>query len=125
MKNLLVETIEFLNENKRGIEDVEWCGSETFGWFSFEDFVEIANVKYDPGFGGQEVAVDLKIVGKDFWLERHQYDGSEWWEYKEIPKKPEKYNKAQRVIYGCHWETLEEMHQPGGEYGVQDEKLSV
>lgn len=31
----------------------------------------------------------LIVVGKDFWLERHEYDGSEWWEFKSIPMEPE------------------------------------
>ena len=30
-----------------------------------------------------------KIVFKDnTWIERHEYDGAEWWEYKETPKEP-------------------------------------
>lgn len=25
------------------------------------------------------------VVGDDWWLERHEYDGSEWWEFKRLP----------------------------------------
>ena len=48
----------------------------------WENFKEVANVEYDSGFGSPQVAEDLIIMGSDFWLERHEYDGSEWWEYK-------------------------------------------
>ena len=41
---------------------------------------------YDNGFGGAEVHGDLKIVGNDWWMERGEYDGSEWWEFKTLPK---------------------------------------
>jgi hypothetical protein len=33
------------------------------------------------------------VVGKDWWLERHEYDGSEWWEFKTMPDK-NKYLKS-------------------------------
>ena len=50
-----------------------------------EDFIEHANFEYNDGYGIEEINTDLILVGKDFWLERHEYDGSEWWEYKSMP----------------------------------------
>ena len=47
--------------------------------------ITILNFEYDDGYGITEVNMGLKLVGKDFWLERHEYDGSEWWEYKTLP----------------------------------------
>lgn len=39
---------------------------------------------YDSGYGGQELFG--WVVFKDgTWLERGEYDGSEWWAYKEPP----------------------------------------
>ena len=32
--------------------------------------------------------MDLIVVGKDFWIERHEYDGSELWEFKRMPEEP-------------------------------------
>jgi len=93
MRNLLKETIINLGLNNKTIEDVLWCGSDAFGWFSWAEFAELADTDYDNGFGGNEVAFDLLIVGKDYWLERHEYDGSEWWESKEIPTKPSLHRK--------------------------------
>jgi hypothetical protein len=51
-----------------------------------EDFLRLADVEYDSGFGAQEVAKDLIVLWNNWWLERHEYDGSEWREYKELPK---------------------------------------
>ncbi len=42
------------------------------------------------GYGGEEVATDLLVVGEDWWLERHSYDGAEWFEYKTMYQKPTK-----------------------------------
>ena len=110
------ETLKFLSKHNKSPEDILWCGSEEYGWFSFNDFMEIAPVDYDSGFGGQLIAKDLLIVGKDFWLERHEYDGSEWWEYKSMPKQPEKYIKPKTIMNKDNWATLEEMNRPGGKY---------
>ena len=86
--NLLEETIKTLEENNKKPKDVLWCGSEEFGYFKWKEFKELSDFEYDNGFGHQEVAGDLIIVGNDWWLERQEYDGSEWWEYKTFPEKP-------------------------------------
>ena len=114
--NLLKETLKILKENKKEQKDILWCGSKEFGYFSFEEFKKISNEEYDDGFGGQEVVTDILIVGKDFWLERHEYDGSEWWEFKSIPKKPKKQNIPKKVISKDSWSTLEEANRVGGKY---------
>lgn len=86
--NLFAETLEKLKENGKTFNDVLWCGSYECS-MTPEEFKKIAELtEYDEGYGGQEVANDLIVVGADFWLERHEYDGSEWWEYKEYPVKP-------------------------------------
>lgn len=91
MRNLLEETVSVLIENKKDPVDVLWVGTDDFktDWF---DFAKNADKEYDEDFGCEEVNINLKIVGKDFWLERHEYDGSEWWEYKTLPVEP-KINK--------------------------------
>lgn len=88
MINLLEETLDMLKRCKKLPSDVLWCGNENI-WFSWAIFVEKANHEYDDSFGANEVDLELKIVGTNFWLERHEYDGSEWWEYKEQPIRPE------------------------------------
>ncbi len=110
------ETLKILKDNNKTSLDILWCGSVEFGWFTWEDFIEIAPQDYNSGFGGQEIAKDLLIVGDNWYLERYEYDGSEWWEFKKIPQKPEKYNKPKTINNGDSWATLEEMNREGGKY---------
>ena len=56
---------------------------------TWHDFCSKADFEYDNGYGAAEIPMDLIVVGKDFWLERHDYDGSEWWEFKTMPEEPE------------------------------------
>ena len=121
MENLLKETKEILKGNNKKLSDVLWLGSDSFGYFTVEDFEEIANTEYDAGFGSPKVAEDLIIVGKDFWLERHEYDGSESWKYKSMPIKPSKYRKPTALTVeqaskldrdvSVGWETLESINK--------------
>ena len=66
-----------------GVSGETACGS-------WNDFAALANFKYDRGYVGQEIHGGLKVVGDDWWLERGEYDGSEWWEFKSLPEKPSK-----------------------------------
>ncbi len=107
--NLLTETMDFLEQCNKNPSDVRWIGSTSYGYFDWEYFSKIANIDYDNGFGGQEVASDLKIVGDNWWFERHEYDGSEWWEYKSLPNKPDQL-KYPKTLVGNSWSSLTEMN---------------
>ena len=87
--NLLVETIEVLNHYNLTEKDILWVGCPDF-YVGADEFLKIANTEYEEGFGFVEVAEDLLIVGKDWWLERHEHDGKEWWEFKRFPLKPKR-----------------------------------
>lgn len=89
MINLLHETREVLEDNGKSFEDVQWIGTST-GEISLASFLEQADINYDNSFGIVEVNQTLVVVGNDWWLERNEYDGSEWWEYKELPEKPKR-----------------------------------
>jgi len=88
--NLLKETLEVLERNKVSPSDVCFVtdGKSDCGW---KEFADNADFEYDEGYGGNEINLSLKIVGKDWWLERGEYDGSEWWEFKRRPMAS--YNK--------------------------------
>ena len=97
MTNLLSETLIILTEHNKKPEDVRWVGvnhtkpwSKENGWAigSWEEFVRLANFVYDSSYGGNEIKLGLVVVGDDWWLERHEYDGSEWWEFKTLPVRP-------------------------------------
>ena len=46
--------------------------------------LEELDFNYYNGYGGQELDGYVLLDDQD-WLERHEYDGSEWWEYKKYP----------------------------------------
>ena len=110
--NLLEETISILKENNKTLNDILWAGEVEYGYINTDEFVKIAReIEYDSGYGSSEVATDLLVVGKDFWLERHEYDGSEWWEYKQMPIKPTKKLGKIKLVGDNGWESLEEINQ--------------
>jgi hypothetical protein len=84
--NLKEETKELLKENNKTLKDIIWFGCDKVELVG--DLEKVLDFQYDNDFGSQEVLEDLILVGKDFWLERHEYDGSEWWEYKNMPTRP-------------------------------------
>lgn len=101
IKNLLEETISELDANGKTGDDVLWVGRNYCKWTipykeyerivyktTWEDFCSKADFEYDAGYGAPEIPMDLIVVGKDFWLERYEYDGSEWWEFKMFPEEP-------------------------------------
>ena len=102
MTNLKTETIEFLGMFGKTPDDIVWVGCPQYK-IPTERFWELADVEYDDSYGAAEVAVDLIVVGADFWLERHEYDGSEWWEYKTLPKEPKEMRDVETVVRDFYW----------------------
>lgn len=86
MTNLLLETLKVLEEHGKSLDDVLWVGSrDGTEMIPLSVFKSDANRMYDAGYGSNKVSLYLVIVGTDWWLERAEYDGSEWWEYKTLP----------------------------------------
>lgn len=109
MTNLWEETLRELATYGKRFKDVKYIQGSDFG-ITKENFEQVAKKSdYYSGFGGAEVAEDLVIVGDSWWLERHEYDGSEWWEYKE---KPKQINEVREVGYlaGGLWTTLAKLN---------------
>lgn len=85
--NLLKETKDILLKHNHTLKDIVFvCDCLTNTRIPIYGFIANANFNYDNGYGLQEINMNLLLVGKDFWLERHEYDGAEWWEYKQLPK---------------------------------------
>ena len=51
----------------------------------YEEFLAKLDFKYDSGYGMQEVDGRVWLMEEGTWLERGEYDGSEWWIYKVCP----------------------------------------
>lgn len=108
-KNLLKETIQVLTNHNKTPADIDFITATIEEFFNdtktsytstWEEFAALADEEYDSGCGGVNVLPDLLIVGKDFWLERHSYDGAEWWEFKQLPIKPEEsFQITRKVIW--------------------------
>ncbi len=94
--NLLEETKRELELHGKNVFDVVWFGTREEEWQC--DLQSLININYDNGFGAAEIPEDFIIVGDDFWLERGEYDGSEWWEFKEFPNKPSKIKSVVNLI---------------------------
>ena len=85
--NFLEETIDDLKDVNKFPKDVLFISDGKVYYF-WQDFAINANFEYDEGYGGVNIYSNLVIVGSDWWLERHEYDGAEWWEYKSLPIRP-------------------------------------
>ena len=84
--NLLEETVKVLSDNGKSLSDIVAVQGNDFG-ISIDEFIQLASeTNYRSGYGIQEVATDLVIIGKNWWLERAEYDGAEWWEFKQLPQ---------------------------------------
>ena len=90
MTNLLNETISAIEKSGHNPSDIIFIGLEYSGYScSWCEFMSMANVEYNSGFGSNEVVGDLIIVfsnGAKMW--RDEYDGSEWWQYSTPFKMP-------------------------------------
>ena len=110
MVNLLDDTLEIIKENRKSTDEIKFVRCKWYEWTSsgtvcyeyymtWDDFASQANKEYDDGYGDTEVKDNLQIVGENWWLERHEYDGSEWWEFKSLPTQPEEYKKFSPFNY--------------------------
>lgn len=88
MGKIVEETIEDLKELGYSESDILWVGSYdgefAMSWADFKD--KFKGLEYDSGYGTQEIAADLVVVGENWWLEREEYDGAECWAHKRYPK---------------------------------------
>lgn len=88
MENLYEETIKALEECGKKPSDVVMVVSFPL-YTDWEHFKLNSSFNYDDGYGCTEINSNLKIVGDNWWLEREEYDGAEWWTFKTMPQKIE------------------------------------
>ena len=127
MTNLLEETVNDLKEHSFTLDDVAWVGCREFK-IPVEAFKEAADSEYHAGYGAPEVAQDLIVVLKDgSWLERHDYDGLEWWEFKDTPREPGRVWGGEVALTvhqapgaSCGWEGLSSLCAIASRYGVSE-----
>ncbi len=98
-QNLLKETIQRLTANGKTVADVKFVNTQKFSC-SWETFAKIADREYDCGYGETEIYMDVVVAGEGWWLERREYDGSEWWEYKELPTQKPSGEVTESDVFG-------------------------
>lgn len=108
--NLLDETVEFLEKYGKTLDDVLYIQGDDFE-ITRKNFETVArDTEYYSGFGAQHVATDLVLVGDGWWIERAEYDGSEWWEFKTIPTEKSKVVPILYLDRGM-WDTLKDINE--------------
>ena len=113
-RNLLRETLKTLWLNSKTPVDVLWVGC-VMGChaMTWDAFAVIANLNYYVSFGGAEIKIDLVVVGSDWWLERAEYDGSEWWEFKTLPTR-----QNNPMMFNQSWLKPEKYHNEPCEHTI-------
>lgn len=119
--NLLQETVKVLNRNDKSLEDIVWIGTLEYE-IDKNEFLKLADVEYDSGYGAPEVATDLIIVGRNWTMKRWEYDGSEGWDFDKAIIKPSvkksincltvNQSNAYYDSNRCGWEELTDLNQP-------------
>ena len=67
--------------NKFGEKKVEFFGTGEINW----DEIPHEWLSYNHGLGAQEWGGWITFKNSPNWLERNEYDGSEWWSLHERP----------------------------------------
>lgn len=60
----------------------------------YDAFIKKLDVEYDDGYGGQELFGTIWLKDGS-WMDRGEYDGSEWWNHQVVPEIP---NELERAI---------------------------
>lgn len=78
-------------KHHRGYSEAEhrtYVLSEGHSTVELDAFLDSLDFNYNNGFGGQELFGTVWLTDGT-WMERGEYDGSEWWEHRERPSIPE------------------------------------
>jgi hypothetical protein len=114
---LLKETIDLIENHGYTYKDVLCVRGDDYR-FTWDEFVSLADVEYDSGYGSAQVATDLMVIGKDWYMSRSEYDGAEDWQFHKMPsiKLPSKKPRS-LVVDGemVGWEKLSDIDK-GGKY---------
>lgn len=84
--NLFEETFKKLEEEGLSFSSISYISMDGYR-MDVDTFVELARrTNYDSGYGEQEINSSLCIWGLYWVMYRCEYDGSEWWEIRKLPR---------------------------------------
>ena len=78
----------YWDDNDNYIQPAPVLLKEGYTPAEYVEFLRKLNFEYDAGYGGQELFGIVWLMEEGAWLERGEYDGSEWWEYRKCPQIP-------------------------------------
>lgn len=82
----LLETLKAtLKKEGKTLADIRWIGCKDF-YMPINNFLELATRTHD--YFGADIAIDLIVVGNDFWVERDSLHSGDVWVLRKSPIKP-------------------------------------
>lgn len=94
--NAKAELLYQLEKHNLTVKDIAYIRINLFKYEGYVDKINKENIdiedlnvldfNYDDEYGGQNL-YGFVLFANGSWLERHEYDGFEWWEYKKAPLK--------------------------------------
>lgn len=82
IENFKNEIIQNLEKYKKKLDDILFVTTDGKKYKSFDEFLELIN---ERNHICSKCLCKLKIIGKDWYLEKHSYEKTEFWVYKTIP----------------------------------------
>lgn len=90
-ENFKKEILDTLKINNKTIKDIEWLGlNGCVIENDIENFLSLADIEHEVGFGCPTIDGGFLIVGEDWWIEVDDYDGYQSLVFRKKPSKPEK-----------------------------------
>lgn len=97
MSILLEDLTDILKKNGKTLDDIVWIGCQDF-YITKENFFELANAEYWARAYYTQTAIDLLIVGDDWWIKREcDSEDREWFVFNKYPVKPYKCKKIRTL----------------------------
>ena len=69
-----------------------------FNNYEYDNFLESLNHEYDDGFGGQNL-FGVIFCEDGVWMQRGEYDGSEWWDTYQYPDMRKSFTESDVLKY--------------------------
>ena len=97
--NAKEELLEFIEDNKLvikcaniikqdiGEDDIIINLKCNYTIEEYNNFLELLNFEYNPSFGYNYIIGNIWCLDNT-WIDREEYDGSEWWNHKKSPEIP-------------------------------------
>jgi len=94
---VIAASISF-NDNWRNDNDDIFKLKPLYSNEEYESFLNFLDRKYDSGYGGQNL-YGVIFCEDGVWMQRGEYDGSEWWDIYKYPDMRETFSEIEVLKY--------------------------